>query len=107
MINIKNFLFLVCLFLWVPLSSVTAKGSKDKAYRIVIEIKDSKLEQLYLLGYYGGESFAFDSACSSKGKYIFEDSKKEIPVRIYSVITNKNQHLFDIMVEKSKFFKNL
>lgn len=99
----KNFLFLVCIFVWVPFISATAKGSKG--YKIVIEIKDSKMDQLYLLGYYGGESFPFDSAKSSNGKYIFDDSKKDIPVGIYSVITSKNQHLFDIMVEKSKFFK--
>lgn len=103
--NIKNFLFLIGIFLCVPLNSLSAKETKDKGYRIVIEIKDSKLERLNLLGYYGGESFVFDSAFSSKGKYIFDDSKNDIPVGIYSVITSKNQHLFDIMVEKSKFFK--
>ena len=102
---IKNFLFLICLFIFLPSNSSASGNSKSKGYRIVIEIKDSKLEQLYLLGYYGGESFVFDSASSLKGKYIFEDSKKEIPVGIYSIITSKNQHLFDIMVEKSKFFK--
>ncbi|HNX21795.1 MAG TPA: thioredoxin-like domain-containing protein [Bacteroidales bacterium] len=102
---IKNFLFLVCIFLLVPLSLTASSSSKNVGYSIVIEIKDSKIEQLYLLGYYGGESFVFDSAFSSKGKYKFDDPKKDIPVGIYSVVTSKNQHLFDIMVEKSKFFK--
>lgn len=102
---IKNFLLLICLFIFLPSCLAASGSSKTKGYRIVIEIKDSKIDQLYLLGYYGGESFVFDSAFSSKGKYIFDDSKLDIPIGIYSVITSKKQHLFDIMVEKSKFFK--
>jgi len=76
-------------------------ASETNGYRIKIKIKDASFNQLYLLGYYGGESFILDSSYSRNGTFIFS-KKDQVEEGIYSIISNTQIYLFDIMISASR-----
>ena len=61
---------LIVLFCSV-FSLVIGFSSETKGYQIKIEVKDATFNQLYLLGYYGCESFILVSSYSKKGIFVF------------------------------------
>ena len=91
---------LIVLFCSV-FSLVIGFSSETKGYQIKIEVKDATFNQLYLLGYYGGESFILDSSYSKKGTFVFS-KKDQVEEGIYSLISNTQIYLFDIMISASR-----
>lgn len=73
-------------------------------YKISITLNHYDDNVLYLVNYYAGESAVIDSSFSKKGVFNFTNKKTKLHSGIYSIQTATNQQLFDILIDKSRFF---
>lgn len=97
----KILIFLIFTLVAFPSGFSSETGTKNNGYKIKIEIKDPTFDKLFILGYYGGESFKIDSCTSSNGKFVF-NKKEGIPEGIYSVVSDKQNYFFDIIISQSR-----
>jgi hypothetical protein len=102
--NKKISLLLPVLFIYLTLVNLSASAINGNGYKIKIQLLDPQSKTIYLYGYFGGESYLFDSAYSAKGKFELKSKTKKIEKGIYSVQTTPEQKLFDIMIDQSTQF---
>ena len=95
-------ILLACFTLLYCLNSIHAD---DKGYTITVNIKNCQDSVLYLVNYYGSQTYLRDTAYAMPGgKYIFHKTDKTLQRGMYVLASQKKAKYMEFFIDKEQNF---